>query len=112
VKDVSNIYRIYILLIKKLFRVFFLQRQYVTYTAIWLKCICAINWFRQCEVFIADLNDLHDDDDDDDDVVVAIVVVVVAVAGSEYVRASSMRDVRPLNNAENSGKKKMKVVRR
>lgn len=26
-----------------------------------------------------------------------------------YVRASSMRDVRPLNNAENSGKKKIKV---
>lgn len=42
-------------------------------------------------------------------VVVIVVVVIVTVASSEYVRASSMRDVRPLNNAENSGKKEMKV---
>lgn len=42
-------------------------------------------------------------------IVVVVVVIVTVVAGSQYVRASSMRNVRPLNNAENSGKKKMKV---
>ena len=44
-------------------------------------------------------------------VVVVVVVLVVVVAGSRYVRASSMRNVRPLNNAENSAKKKIKVRR-
>lgn len=52
--------------------------------------------------FIANFNRLYGD-------VVFVVVVAVVVAGSQYVRASSMRDVRLLNNAENSEKKKMKV---
>jgi len=42
-------------------------------------------------------------------VVLVIVVVIVTIVGSQYVHASSMKDVRPLNNAENSEKKKMKI---
>lgn len=71
------------------------------------------NWFRQRDIFITDFDGLHGD------VVVVVVIVVIVVvvvvvivivADSQYMRASSMRDVRPLNNAENSGKKKMKVA--
>jgi len=42
-------------------------------------------------------------------VLVIVVVVIVTIVGSQYVHASSMKDVRPLNNAENSEKKKMKI---
>lgn len=63
------------------------------------------------DIFIADFDELHGGIVDVVVVVVLVIVVVVivTVVGSQYVHASSMRDVRPLNNAENSGKKKMKV---